>query len=416
MMKLIMFGPPGAGKGTQADILGRRYGIKKISTGDALREVIRSGSELGEQVKDLMDQGKFVPEEIVTEIIRDRVSSPDCANGFILDGFPRNLAQAEALAAPSGAAPAGEEASQPVDIFSYDSISGYGAAVARMRSLGVGLAGTPEFDDFVAMLNSRHGLDAMPVVDSLLFCSPAREDASRFMLATVGELGLPAIRMRMEETFQGVPMLCVSAQATDAEKLASLRHGFAGPGILVLEDLDLWGAPVIDAADDMAGFFMAAMSRGAREAVSLIRQAVENPDVYVLASASSLEAIDPFFTELLFPLTCVDIDYPTAEERADIWMDIARDHPSIRSVSRDELVRLSANLPRYDIYMAAREAIEEAYKQGLVERRYIPVSRENLFDKLAAYQPLDSAEYAELERLVVSDFSASLGDLNDLVG
>lgn len=97
MMKLIMFGPPGAGKGTQADILGRRYGIKKISTGDALREVIRSGSELGEQVKDLMDQGKFVPDEIVTEIIRDRVSSHDCANGFILDGFPRNLAQAEAL-------------------------------------------------------------------------------------------------------------------------------------------------------------------------------------------------------------------------------------------------------------------------------------------------------------------------------
>ena len=97
MMKLIMFGPPGAGKGTQADILCRRYGIKKISTGDALRDVIRSGSELGEQVKDLMDQGKFVPDEIVTEIIRDRVSSPDCANGFILDGFPRNLAQAEAL-------------------------------------------------------------------------------------------------------------------------------------------------------------------------------------------------------------------------------------------------------------------------------------------------------------------------------
>ena len=149
------------------------------------------------------------------------------------------------------------------------------------------------------------------------------------------------------------------------EKLASLRHGFAGPGILVLEDLDLWGAPVIDAADDMAGFFMAAMSRGAREAVNLIRQAVENPDVYVLASASSLEAIDPFFTELLFPLTCVDIDYPTAEERADIWMDIARDHPSIRSVSRDELVRLSANLPRYDIYMAAREAIEEATSRAL---------------------------------------------------
>ena len=97
MMKLIMFGPPGAGKGTQADLLCRRYGIKKISSGDALRDVIRSGSELGEQVKALMDEGKFVPDEIVTEIIRDRINSPDCANGFILDGFPRNLKQAEEL-------------------------------------------------------------------------------------------------------------------------------------------------------------------------------------------------------------------------------------------------------------------------------------------------------------------------------
>ena len=97
MMKLIMFGPPGAGKGTQADLLCRRYGIKKISSGDALRDVIRSGSELGEQVKALMDEGRFVPNEIVTEIIRDRINSPDCANGFILDGFPRNLEQAEEL-------------------------------------------------------------------------------------------------------------------------------------------------------------------------------------------------------------------------------------------------------------------------------------------------------------------------------
>ena len=97
MMKLIMFGPPGAGKGTQADLRCRRDGIKKISSGDALRDVIRSGSELGEQVKALMDEGRFVPNEIVTEIIRDRINSPDCANGFILDGFPRNLEQAEEL-------------------------------------------------------------------------------------------------------------------------------------------------------------------------------------------------------------------------------------------------------------------------------------------------------------------------------
>lgn len=94
MMKLIIFGPPGAGKGTQTEILCNRYGIQKISTGDALREVIRNGTELGRQVQSLMDAGKFVPDEVVTEIIRNRVNSPDCANGFILDGFPRNLNQA----------------------------------------------------------------------------------------------------------------------------------------------------------------------------------------------------------------------------------------------------------------------------------------------------------------------------------
>lgn len=253
------------------------------------------------------------------------------------------------------------------------------------------------------------------MVDCLLFCSDAREDASRFMMATVGELGLPAVRMRMEESFQGVPMLSVSAQASDSEHLAALRRGFEGGGVLVLEDIDLWGAPMIDAADDMAGFFMAALSRGAREAVGLIRQAVENPDVYVLASASALDAVDPFFGELLYPMTCIDIDYPTAAERDDIWMDLARAHPSLRALNREELVRLSANMPRYDLYMAVREALEEAYKQGLVERRYQPVTRENLFDKLAAYQPLDSAEYAALENAVISDFAAGLDDLESLL-
>ena len=317
--------------------------------------------------------------------------------------------------APPTGAPEGGAEPQPVDIYTYDTVPGYGAVVERMRSLGIGLAGDASFGEFVAMLNARHGFDAMPMVDTLLFCSPAREDASRFMMATVGELGLPAVRMRMEESFQGVPMLCVSAQAADADKLAGLRRGFEGGGVLVLEDLDLWGSPLSEAADDMAGLLMAAMSRGAREAVNLIRQAVENPDVYVLASASSAEAVDPFFLDMLYPISCIDIDYPTPAERDDIWMDLARSHPSLRALNRDELVRLSANLPRYDIYMAVREALEEAYKQGLVERRYQPVTRDNLFDKLAAYQPLDSAEYAELENAVISDFAAGLGELEDLL-
>ena len=104
------------------------------------------------------------------------------------------------------------------------------------------------------------------------------------------------------------------------------------------------------------------------------------------------------------------------ELREDVAAPVAREASKVERIA-DDLTHPSRELEAAKRAVEQRrEAIEEAYKQGLVERRYIPVSRENLFDKLAAYQPLDSAEYAELERLVVSDFSASLGDLNDLVG
>lgn len=297
----------------------------------------------------------------------------------------------------------------------YANLAGYKEAIQIMRGLGVGLQGDEDFQRLVGLLNARHGLDRMPALDTMLFRSPAREDANRFIAATIGELGLPVLRMHMEENIQGMPLLCVTAQASDAPKLNLVRNAFEGGGVLVLEDIDLWGAPVADQAEDAGSFLMMQLSRGAREAVNLIRSAVENPDVYVLASASLEGEIDGFFLDMLEPLSFVDIELPTPEERVDIWMDIAHEHPSIRAVNRADLVRLSANMPRYDIYMAAREAVEESYKMGLMMRRYQPVTRKNLFDKLAAYQPLDSREYHELEEAVVSDFRADLSHLEDLL-
>jgi adenylate kinase len=96
-MRILLLGLPGAGKGTQAQFLMSKYGIPQISTGDMLRAAIKAGSPLGEEAKEYMERGALVPDPLVIELVKERVREPDAAGGFIIDGFPRNIAQAEAL-------------------------------------------------------------------------------------------------------------------------------------------------------------------------------------------------------------------------------------------------------------------------------------------------------------------------------
>lgn len=96
-MRVILFGPPGSGKGTQGDLIEKTYGFPRISTGDLLRQAVREQTPLGQKAAELMNQGRLVSDEIVEEIVRDRIKDPNCQRGYVLDGFPRTIQQAKSL-------------------------------------------------------------------------------------------------------------------------------------------------------------------------------------------------------------------------------------------------------------------------------------------------------------------------------
>jgi adenylate kinase len=126
-MRLVLLGPPGAGKGTQGVLLAERYGIPQISTGEILRDHVQRGTKLGIRARSYMDRGEYVPDDVVVSMVMDRLAEPDADKGFILDGFPRTVAQAEALER------ALEEAGEPLTAVIKFSVGG---EVAVRRLLG----------------------------------------------------------------------------------------------------------------------------------------------------------------------------------------------------------------------------------------------------------------------------------------
>ena len=136
-MKIVLLGPPGAGKGTQSAVLSKKYGIPHISTGDMLREAVKKNAPLGIKAKAFMDKGELVPDEVVIGIVVQRLASPDINKGFILDGFPRTLKQAESLDVEL------KKISKPIDAVLYFKIS---AKVAVERLTGRRVCGACGFN------------------------------------------------------------------------------------------------------------------------------------------------------------------------------------------------------------------------------------------------------------------------------
>ena len=300
--------------------------------------------------------------------------------------------------------------------FDYRNLVGFDKAIKYMAKLGVGRGNDPEFAQFLEMLNFRHGLPGMPGLGTLVFRSPAREDANCFMVATVGELGLPAIRMRLDRNAMGQVVLCVMASPNFKARLSGVsRGGFESPTVVVLEDLDLWDLPFLDGSDDIQSLLSIQLSRGAREALALVQAALTSPEATVLISASDPSEIDPFFWDLIGQHRVVDIDFPDESERREIWRSEQSQHPSMRGLNVGQLVDFSRTLSRFEIYAISNEAVEEAYRKSVERNTFCAVETGDILMRLSNFMPLESEEYQQVEDLAVESFRRELSNLDDLL-
>lgn len=294
--------------------------------------------------------------------------------------------------------------------YTFDTLVGFDAEIGRLRESGVLEGADPAYLEFVEQMRRQHGLYDEPVGPSLLFRSDVREDADRLMLAVANEMRQPTVRLRIVDTAEDSQALCVMATPGVG------ADGFEDRGTLVIEGIDAFSVPEgfgfgtpgfdmlmpgrrADAAGSLAGML---------KMVSLVRSAAANPRVAVLASACDLPDADSPVMQLLGPMQLFEVPAPDAHEREAIWEHLMDRHVSMSALDRYELVRLSGGMPRCDIFAAAHEAVVQAYRASLDRRVYVPVTRGNLLDKIAAYQPLDSAEYHEIEDSIVEDFLAEL--------
>lgn len=305
----------------------------------------------------------------------------------------------------------------PQQQFNYRNLVGFDKAIASMAKLGVGRAKDPEFAQFLEMLNFLHGMPGMPGLGTLIFRSPAREDANCFMVATVGELGLPAVRMRLDRNAMGQVVLCVMASPNFKARLSGVsRSGFDSPTVVVLEDLDLWDLPFFDGSlDDVQSLLTIQLSRGAREALALVQAALTSPEATVLISASEPSEIDPFFWDLIGDHRFVDIDLPDEDERRKIWLSEQSQHPSMRGLNRGQLVDFSRGLSRFEIYAISNESVEEAYRESVAQNTFCAVETDKVLMRLSNFQPLESEEYKRMEDLAVDHFRKELANIDDLL-
>ncbi len=389
--------------------------MQRLSNGEDASDVLPEGASvvgLGIESKPNNTPTAVVSshEEDTKDEVADEKLTPDTLRSFV--GKSSKAKSMPSISSSTSGLP---------DRITYADIVGFDDVIEEVRSLGLGIERDPELLELSNELRQCHGIEKITSYGSIVFRTTSRDDASFFMGATVGELGLPAMRVQVQPGPQGMPVLAVSVSTDKASRINPNRPQLDVPSVLVLEDIDVWGptlltnASVLEAEGPHAQSLQQA-NRGVREALTVIHAAVANPEVCVLASMGAEVQDENFLYELLEPMSIVDMYLPTDIDRLLVWKRIAAEHPSIAELDLDVLARLSRNMCRMDIVAAAREALEDVYRTSLKQRKLMPLTQEAMYSHLANYQSLDSAEYKELEDLVAQSFGRCLEDeLHDLL-
>lgn len=310
-----------------------------------------------------------------------------------------------------------KEANNILPLFRYQDLTGYQSSIDIMKKLGVGADKNSNYNKLVKKLSMQHGLNRVSFSDSLVFRGKSRKDTNEFMLASAGEIGLPVIHMSMDQSINGASVLCMLAPSNSNFKLNPAKTGFWGSGILILQDIDTWYLPDSDikVEDGAINYFALQNARGANEVLNLIDVAVDDPNIIVLASIKDDPANFMTLAKYLDSYRIVDIEHPNDQERYQIWSKLAFLHPSLRAFSIDKLVKCSSNISRYSINAAVKHALENAFKQGIEKKEYVPLTLLDITESLAEYQPLESFEYKKLEDIATDNFKQTLNNIDDIL-
>ncbi len=298
----------------------------------------------------------------------------------------------------------------------YSNLIGYKKEIDCMNYFGVGLKNDSEFNNFLKMMNARHGMQSTPSLDTFVLRAARLDDASRFAAATAGEIGLPAACASLEINDQLELVVTMgSLKQQKQPRIDTKMFCFKEPAVFVLEGIDQWEIPNIQPLsidDDIEGYMAMPMPKIIRDLLLLVQSAAKDPKVQLIATCTDDGIIDPFVFDLIGPSVFIDIEKPDHKERELLWREVKKRSSIFDNLDTDMLAHYSKGLSRADIFESASNINSDYYRKGILERLYRSVSKEDLLMELEKYQDPSSPLFKEIERDIIQEFRKSLTDVN----